>query len=44
MKPLNVDQIIVDHARKPREYHTWFIVFLLSVIAFCVTVILVKGL
>lgn len=39
MKNLRLDRIIVDHARKPKEYHTWFIVFLLSVIASCMLTI-----
>jgi len=39
MKKLMFNRIIVDHARRPRQYHTHFIVFLLGVIVFCLTVI-----
>ncbi len=41
-KMLRLGNIVVDHARQPRKYHTLFIVFLLAVIAGCLAVILLR--
>ena len=38
---LNFNCIIVDHARRPKEYHTHFIIFLLCVIVFCLAMLIV---
>jgi prolipoprotein diacylglyceryltransferase len=39
--PFAWDRIVVEHARRPKEYHLHFIIFLLAVIIFCLLMLLV---
>ena len=39
--PLKWDRIILEHARRPREYHVHMIIFLLVVIVICLAMLLV---
>jgi len=36
---IRLEDIIIEHVRQPKAYHTWFIVFLLAVIVVCLVII-----